>query len=444
MFKKLRYLFRLTSALASKYYLAIILGSILGVVIFILAPQLAPFLPRVRPTYTVAVVGRYTQADIPLTIQQKISVGLTTLTPNGVASPALGSSWETTDSGKTYIFTLDTNKKWQDGTNIKSQDIKYNFKDTIVEYPDDSHLVIRLNDPFAPLPVVLSRPVFKNGLVGAGKYRVIQTKRNGQIIESLTLLPLDEDSNLPKIRYLFYPSEQQARTAFKLGLVQSLEDIQETADIANWPNVKLEPMMRTDRYVAVFFNTQDPVYTGISGKNLRLALAYAIDKSRWPARAFGPLNPNSWAYNQEIKKYDLDLVHSKQLLARVEKVPEEITLSTIPAYLPVAEQIKADWEQLGMTVRLSVSVEINPDFSALVVAQAVPPDPDQYNLWHSTQSTNLTKFSNPRVDKLLEDGRKTLDTKQRQTIYLDFQKFLVEEVPAVFLFHPTTYSLVRS
>jgi peptide/nickel transport system substrate-binding protein len=444
VFKKIRYLFRFILALVSKYYLAIIVGSILGIIIFISAPKIIPFLPKFRRSYTVAVVGRYTQADIPLSVQQKISVGLTTVSPNGVASPALASSWETKDAGKTYIFTIDTTKKWQDGTHIKSQDIKYNFKDTVVEYPNDTQLVIRLNDPFAPLPIIVSRPVFKTGLLGAGKYKVIQTKRNGQIIESLTLSPLDHDSDLPKIKYLFYPSEQQARTAFKLGLVQSLEEIQETADIANWPNVKLEPIMRNDRYVAVFFNTQDPLFTGVSGKNLRLALAYAIDKSRWPVRSFSPLNPNSWAYNTEVKKYELDLDHSRELLARVEKLPTEIILSTIPAYLPVAENIKSDWEKLGITVRLSVSVEINPDFSTLVIAQAVPPDPDQYNLWHSTQATNLTKFSNPRVDKLLEDGRKTLDVKERRNIYLDFQKFLVEEVPAVFLFHPTTYSLVRN
>jgi peptide/nickel transport system substrate-binding protein len=64
---------------------------------------------------------------------------------------------------------------------------------------------------------------------------------------------------------------------------------------------------------------------------------------------------------------------------------------------------------------------------------------------HSTQNTtNITHLNNPRIDKLLEDGRKTLDLNLRKSIYSDFQRFLVEEVPAIFLFYPETYTLTRN
>ena len=52
----------------------------------------------------------------------------------------------------------------------------------------------------------------------------------------------------------------------------------------------------------------------------------------------------------------------------------------------------------------------------------IPKDPDQYSLWHSTQtSTNISHLKNARIDKLLEDGRTELDQEIRKKIYLDFR-----------------------
>jgi peptide/nickel transport system substrate-binding protein len=73
-----------------------------------------------------------------------------------------------------------------------------------------------------------------------------------------------------------------------------------------------------------------------------------------------------------------------------------------------------------------------------------PDDPDQYSIWHSTQeATNITHYENPRIDKLLEDGRSEIDLASRRRIYLDFQRFLVEDSPAAFLYYPATYTVSR-
>jgi peptide/nickel transport system substrate-binding protein len=445
VFKKARYVTRLLGAILAKYYLGVIAGVTLGIITFLLAPRLLPFLPKFRPTQTIAIVGRFTQAEIPLFIQQQISPGLTTLATDGQVFPALAASWKVTDDNKTYVFTLDKTKKWQDGSPVRSQDLTYNFKDAIIEHPDDNTLIIRLTNAFSPLPVVVSRPIFKRGLLGAGDYKVTTVRKNGQIIESLTLSPLASKSQLPKIKYLFYASDGQASLAFKLGLARSLQEVSDTPDILSWPNVTRTAQSHPDRYVGIFFNTQDPIFTGADGKNLRLALAYAIDKTRFENRAYGPINPNSWAYNPDLKHFDLDLPHAKQLLAKVGKQPKALTISVTPAYLQVAEDIKSDWAKLGLKIDTVVVPEVPNNYSVLIIAQANPPDPDQYNLWHSTQAdTNLTGLSNPRIDKLLEDGRKAQDPAIRKAIYLDFQKYLVEEVPVIFLFHPQTFTLARS
>lgn len=436
-FKQLRFGLRLLIAFLSKYYLPILIGVVLGVAIFTLSPHLLPYLPKMRSTLTIAVVGRYTSTEIPYSIQQKISLGLTTVSPAGLPVPGLATSWTMDASGKSYTFNLAPSLKWQDGSPIKSRDINYHFKDTDFIYPSDSQIVVNLKEPYSPLPVVLSRPAFKTGLLGAGSYKVSHLKRTGETIDSLTLVPTDSKARLPRLRYFFYSSEQQARLAFKLGTVNYLEDIQDPADLAEWPAIRVSPFVQNDRYIGIFFNTQ------MVEKSLRQALAYAIDKSRWPNRAYGPLSPASWAYNPDVKPYDLDLGRAKQLLAKVGKKPDKIILTTLSVYLPDAEAIRNDWQALGIPTEVQVVPEIPTDFTALIIGQKIPLDPDQYSLWHSTQGTNISHFNHPRADKFLEDGRKALDQQTRKNIYLDFQKFISEELPVIFLYHPTTYFISR-
>lgn len=444
MYKKLRFFFRFLTAIFTKYFLALSLGIFLGICSFFLSPKLLKIIPSLRTTYSIGIVGRFTQSDIPLSIQEKISIGLTVLDKSGLPTPAISSSWSVDESGKTYTFNINPKITWQDGTFVKSQDINYQFRDTETIYPTNHQVVIKLKDPFAALPSVVSRPIFKKGLLGVGSYKATKVRKNGSYIETLTLSSVDRKSFLPTLVYRFYPTETQARTAFKLGEVDTIEDLVDPQELLGWPNSQVATIPHLNRYVAVFFNTSDPILSGQSGRNLRLSLAYAIDKSPWDRiRAISPINPDSWAYNADVKKYDLDLNRAKQLLKSVEKTPDSLTISTLPAYHQVAEQVKKDWEKLGIQSEIKIIPEIPSDFQVLIFAQAIPSDPDQYNQWHSTQSTNLTNFHSPRIDKLLEDGRQTLDFEKRRQIYMDFQKYLVEEVPAVFLYHPSSFTLTR-
>lgn len=450
MYKKLRFAARFSTALVSKYRLAIILGLVFGVLAFTVGPRIAARIAVLRPTQKIGMVGRFSLSDLPQTITSKISLGLTTLSETGQPGPGLASEFVATDSGKTYIFTLDPRFSWHDGSAVKSQDIQYNFKDATVTYPDDSHLVISVPDPFAPLPAVVSKPILKStGFprrhLGVGAYKISQLSRDGSFIESVTLVPVDPKSSLPNLRYIFYPTQSQARTALKLGLLSAVEDLSDPSDLKGWPNLTLTTQTHPDRYVAVFFNTEHPLFTGASGKTLRLALTYAIDKTRFgDTRAVGPIPNTSWAYNPDIKAYPQDLRRATDLLAASSGEGTEINLSAVPAYLEIAEAIKADWEAIGIKVSLQITPDLPTDFQALIIAQAIPTDPDQYNFWHSTQkTTNLTRLNHPRIDKLLEDGRKTVDPDARRLIYRDFQRFLLEEVPAVFLFHPQTFTVTR-
>jgi len=70
----------------------------------------------------------------------------------------------------------------------------------------------------------------------------------------------------------------------------------------------------------------------------------------------------------------------------------------------------------------------------------LPPDPDLYEMWHSTQATdegqNYGAFANRDADELLEEARLINDPAQRAELYRQFQEIFAEEVPALLLYYP--------
>jgi len=78
------------------------------------------------------------------------------------------------------------------------------------------------------------------------------------------------------------------------------------------------------------------------------------------------------------------------------------------------------------------------DFDVVVLGWGLSLDPDQYNIWHSSQQEpgqfNFLGYSNKTVDQLLELGRKELNPHKREKIYREFSKHLLEDSPIVYLY----------
>lgn len=440
--KNIRYFWRFLVIFFHRHTKVVFLGFLLGVFSFFILPKFFSLLLQIQGTETRGVVGRWEFQAVPSQIQKLAGRGLTKLNQDGTVSPDLAKGWEAKENGKVYTFFLKEGLTWHDGSKIKAEDINYNFSDVEISIENQQTIKFTLKEPYTPFPVILTRPVFKKGLTSAGEYKVQDIARSGRFIESISLKSLvAKKSNL---KYRFYPTESAAKTAFKLGEVNVLEEMVDPGGLEGWRNTKITPEVRQDRYIAIFFDTNKPF---LEDKTLRQALAYAIKKDPEQGRAYGPISPTSWAYNDDLKPYDFDLDKAKKLYQdSMGEKEEKITLklSTVPSLLVDAGKIKNSWEGLGIEVEIEVMPSPEADFEALLAIQEIPNDPDQYSLWHSTQErSNITHFQNPRVDKLLEDGRKTIDTKERRKIYLDFQRFLVEETPAIFLYHPTLYRITR-
>jgi peptide/nickel transport system substrate-binding protein len=116
--------------------------------------------------------------------------------------------------------------------------------------------------------------------------------------------------------------------------------------------------------------------------------------------------------------------------------------------IKAGEIIQRRFREVGVEVKLRV-IEwasflkefINPgNFDATILAWTTVPDPDAYNVWHSSKTgvgeLNFVGFKNAEVDRLLENGRRTLDRSERKAVYDRFQEILAEQQPYIFLYVP--------
>lgn len=437
--KNLRYFLRLTIAFFKRFKLIIVIGIVIGIIFTLLFNRVVSNTIGGQ-TRRIGIAGRFTTENLPDEILDMIGDGLTSLDEKGNVQPSLSEKWETADGGKSWIFTLKENIMWHDESTLTTEDVQYNFDDVEIDRPSENTIVFTLKEPFTLFPSVLSSPIFKRGLLGTDKWRVKKINFSENTISNLTLTDLENN----EIVYNFYPTEQRTKTAYKLGEVDEVENLFNPSPLDEWNNSEITKNINKGQVVTLFFNTGSEL---LSDKSVRQALSYAIDKSKLgEKRAISPISVNSWAYNPTVKPYDYDPDRAKEVFDDIIKGggKPSIKLVSAPALLPTAELIKNDWEKVGLEVEIQVSAIIPTEFQAFLAIFDLPDDPDQYSIWHSTQTdTNISSYTNPRIDKLLEDGRKELVNEERKGIYLDFQRFLLEDSPAAFLYYPETYSVKR-
>jgi len=230
-------------------------------------------------------------------------------------------------------------------------------------------------------------------------------------------------------------------------------------------------------YAYLGFNLLDPRF---ADTRVRRAMAHAIDKQEiiegvllgLGQAAVGPYKPGTWWYNPHVKTYPFDPERAKALLAEAgwrrknsqgilerDGKPFSFTLRTNQGNLVRQQTAEIIQRRLG-TVGIDVKIHIvewaafintfirKRDFEAIILGWGLGHDPDQYDIWHSTKTgpdeLNHFSYSNPKVDELLEAGRRTFDEPKRKAIYGELQEIMAEEQPVVFLYVPEALPVVSS
>ena len=452
VFRK-RLLFWLFKAYIKRWGGVIILSFIGGLGIFFFLLSTSRLLVHILPVekkIIVGAVGPFTADALPSDIEKKLSFGLTQLAPNGSVIPGAASSWKVDDNGKKYTFFLKKDIRFNDGRKLTANTINYDFSDVVTQKPDQQTLVFTLKDPYSPFLVTVSRPLYREGLIGIGEYKIQNIELNGDFIKSLTLASTKSKFKIE--RHIFYPTEEALKIAFALGEVNKAVGLTDTTfrntSFSSYPNTKV--LRKTDytKLVTVFYNTHDQV---LSDKKIRNGLTYALPAVfKNGERSYVPYPPQSMYHsNDSITKREQDFEHAKVLIdaslsEATGSAKTTINLKTLGKYLSVAEDIAKIWRGVGVEVRIEKVDNIPTQFQAYLGDFNLPKDPDQYVVWHSNSSKNITRYKNLRIDKLLEDGRTIIDTKQRQEIYTDFQKYLLDDSPASFLFFPYEYEVSKT
>ncbi|MCI4626172.1 MAG: peptide-binding protein [Candidatus Magnetoovum sp. WYHC-5] len=229
-------------------------------------------------------------------------------------------------------------------------------------------------------------------------------------------------------------------------------------------------------YTYLGFNLKHPFF---KDKSVRQAIAHAIDKQEMVdvvlfglgVEATGPYVPNTWPYNPNIKAYEYNISKSKAMLERagwvdndgdgiIEKdgLPFDFTILTNmgnTSRLKTATILQWRLKQVGINVHIRAvewSTFLNEfinkrRFDAVVMGWSIGLDPDQYDIWHSSKTAehefNFVSYANSEVDKLLEEGRITLDVEKRKAIYYQVQDILAEDLPYIFLYVPDSLVMLN-
>jgi peptide/nickel transport system substrate-binding protein len=392
-----------------------------------------------RPT-VVGIVGSYETDELPPVVVSKLSRGLTKVNPDGTVVADLADSYKVINNGKTFEFKLKDNLKFNDGTALESERLVYNFSDVTVERPDKKTIVFKLKDSFSPFAVTISKPVFNKKFTGVGEYYIKGIELNGNFVRTITLGL--RSNRFETIKYNFYPTENALKNAFALGEVTNAYgltslDFKDTS-FDKFPKVQIKKNNSYSRQVALFYNTADPT---LSDRKARLALNYALPEDfKYGEDAYLPYSPKSIYFNLDVLERRQDYDHAKVLLSNNKL---EVKISTLNKYLPVAKDIAKSWENAGVKTQIEEVNTVPDQFQIFLSDFNLPNDPDQYTLWHTGQNSNITRYKNLRIDKLLEDGRKTINQNERVKIYNDFQRFLLDDMPASFLYFPNEYEVVR-
>jgi len=395
------------------------------------------------------VAPQVTPEKLPQEVLEKISSGLVYVDEKGIIRPAVADHWETKNNNKEFIFHLKKGIFWDDGGEVLAKDIQYKFPDVRLEVIDDHTVRFKLKSGLAIFPTLLSRPVIKAPASGVlGRYKISNLQYKDGYVEQATLVPQNEQD--VTLIYRFYETENDLRTAYKLGEVRQMTVYdQETAkEFESWKNSTVEKNDDFSIIMTLFFNTQKGLLTE---KDARQAIAYAI--AREPLKqhgelANGPLAPTSWAYDTSAKTIQYDLEFAQKKIQKMVSATESAKLNLVTFYEfdDIASSLKENLKDISIDVDVRFNdYESLENFDMLLSYWRVPNDPDQYFFWHSTQpqSNNISGLKSVKIDKLLEDGRNANSTKARQAIYFQYQKIMLDETPAVFLYYPKAYTVTR-
>ena len=309
--------------------------------------------------------------------------------------------------------------------------------------------------------------------VGCGPFRFVSREPDQEIV-----LAANDDywDGRPAIDRLILKIYSDQRTAYQALLTGELDAMHLTTNLwldsqSNERAAHLTArMIHTLSVWHIAFN-QDGSNPYFADPRVRRAMVLALDRERFTNGVLGGLgrtgvttyHPDTpWA-DPELLPWPYDPARARELLAEagwidrdgdglLDRDGEPFRFALM---VPVSSQKLVDhmaaWQQESWGA-LGISMEIDKlefqafrerrgsgAFDAASATFRMTPNPDQYELYHSTAQEdgyNFFGFADPEVDRLLEAGRTTFDEVKRVEVYRQLQRRIhdLEALTAVYYF----------
>lgn len=406
---------------------------------------------------------------------------------------------KTSADGMTLTFTLQDNVKFHNGKAFSSADVKYTFDemfksngfksnaffDTVdkqkvahiksIETPDAKTIVFTVGKPALAnqlLSNMVAIPIIPEGSagqqkeqpVGSGPYKFARFDQAQSTVEFEAFAEYWEGA--PKVQKLRVKTVTDA-SSLQAELQTGSVDIAPlptnlTPDtlksLGENPALKVDQSNGSNIQYLIFNTTSAP----LDKVKVRQAIGYAIDREKiikellyGQARvADSILPPESWAFSAGTK-YSYDKEKAKQLLKEANYNNEPIVFkfgagnAAVNQYSQVIQSSLAD---VGLNVQIE-TLDVNAIREHLKLGQfqmytgvwiGGNQDPIFLKDLFSTGKIpgegvaccNRGRYSNPEVDKMLEDAINSVDKAKAKDLYTQAQAKISEEMPLLPLWYP--------
>lgn len=222
-------------------------------------------------------------------------------------------------------------------------------------------------------------------------------------------------------------------------------------------------------YVGI--NLRDPVLKDL---RVRQALAYAVDREAivkhlrrgLATPAVGVLPPSCWAFEPNVPSFSHDRDHARQLLDEAgypdpdgagprPRLRLALKTSTTEFVRLQAAVIQQDLQQVGIALDVRsqefatlYSDVLRGNFQLFTLQWVGVSDPDMLRrVFHSRQMPplgfNRGYFSDPDVDRLIDDATRSLDEAERRRLFGEAQRRIAAAVPYVSLWYKTNVAVFQ-
>jgi len=224
-------------------------------------------------------------------------------------------------------------------------------------------------------------------------------------------------------------------------------------------------------YTYLGYNLKDEKF---KDRRVRQALNYAVDKNEIIDGVLfgegkvctGQFVPESWAFNKDVKPYPFDPNMAKRILKEagwedidgdglIEKDGKPFIFTVLTNQgndlrRMTAEIIQRRLKDIGIKMKIRVlewSVFLNEfvnkkRFEAIIMGWGLGREPDCYDIFHSSKTRegefNFISYSNPEIDELLVEGRRSFDKEVRKKVYHKIHRILYDDQPYMFLYVPNS------